>query len=175
MSKNKQQITIAFDELNRRFERFKAQLPIIVQNEAIADVLENFETESFNGIPWEKRKSKKDANRKVLHKTGALKRSPQVYGHAGNRFTLGSDLRYAPIHNYGGTITKKARKEDFVRNRVQKGKRKGQFKKGKNIGQGFSFREYRIQMPARPFIRDSVKMRKRIYHAVYDEYLLIFK
>lgn len=169
---NKQKIDDAFNKFNNRIDELKRVLPTILANEAVNDTLENFKKESFNGMPWQKRKGK-DQARNLLVKSGALRRSPQVYGYKSNGFILGSDLPYAAVHNYGLTIKRSARSETFTRNRATKGIKKGQFRKGTNIGQGFSFKAYQHKMPQRQFIGDNIGLRTRLYKAAKEEYLQI--
>ena len=169
---NQQKIDQAFERFNQRIRELEQILPQVLANEAINDVIENFETESFNNTPWPKRKDKKDL-RKLLVKSGILRRSPQVYGFRARGFTLGSDIPYASVHNNGEIVNKMARSETFTRNRITKGIKKGRFRKGVESGQGFSFKAYSYKMPMRRFIGDSTKLRRRLYNAGQQEYLNI--
>lgn len=172
MSNNQDKINDAFKKFNQRMDELKANLPAILAKEAENDTLDNFKKESFNGVPWQKRKGK-DQARNLLVKSGALRRSPQVYGYKSNGFTLGSDLPHAAVHNYGLTIKRSARSETFTRNRATKGIKKGQFRKGTNAGQGFTFKAYQYKMPQRQFIGDNIGLRTRLYKAAKEEYLKI--
>jgi phage gpG-like protein len=149
-------------------------------------VMENFRTQGANlGKPWQplsrrygRRKAKKYGDKKpMLELTGRLKNSiksitPVVNG---NTVTIGTNVPYAAIHHYGGTIMQGARSETFGRLRVSSGKNKGRFKKGKatqSTGKGsytyisaqkrikknikaFVFKSRTITIPPRPFMEIS--------------------
>lgn len=170
MATNQQKIDQAFNQFNQKIEEVRRALPTILANEALNETLDNFKNESFNSIPWKKRADKKDQNRDLLVKRGILRRSPQTYAYRSNGFTLGSDQPHAAVHNYGLQINRASRSETFVRNRVEKGIKKGKFKKGTNDGQGFTFKAFKYNMPKRQFIGDSVALRKRLNNAALEEY-----
>lgn len=71
---------------------------------------------------------------------------------------MGSNLEYAAIHQFGGSIKVNARSETFIRSRYSKGARKGQFKKlskdmsKRKLGQGYSYGDMSIDIPARPYL-----------------------
>lgn len=169
MATNQQKIDQAFDQFNQKIEEVRRALPTILANEALNETLDNFKNQSFNGIPWQKRKDRRES-RNLLVKSGALRRSPQTYAFRSNGFTLGSDLPYGAVHNYGLEIIRTSRSETFVRNRVEKGIKKGRFKKGTNDGQGFTFKAFKYNMTKRQFIGDSVSLRKRLNNAALEEY-----
>ncbi len=129
-----------------------------LRNNAFGDVMKRFakymegsvrRTFLAGGRPeqWQPSKKKKG---KTLIKGGRLMK---VYSETGNDYILlGSNLTYARIHQYGGEIKKYARSSIKVQNRYTKGKNKGRFKKGTTFGQGFTFKEHSITIPARPYL-----------------------
>lgn len=170
---NHDKIEQAFRLVYEKIQQLETVLPEILANEAVNDVIDNFESESFNGTPWPKRQDKKNP-RKLLVRSGILRRSPQVYAFRAKGFTLGSDVPYAAVHNDGAEIVRSERSETFVRNRYTKGIKKGRFSKGSSPGQGFTFKTYTYNMPRRRFIGDSSKLRRRLYSTAQNEYQRIF-
>lgn len=170
--KNKNVIGLAFAEFKGKVDELERILPQVLANEAVNETLDIFSEQAFDGKPWAQRKKSKATN-PILQKTGALRRSPQVYNYRARGFTLGSDLPYAAVHNWGLSIQRFARSETFLRNRVKKGAKKGQFKKGTTNGQGMSFKQYRYQMPQRQFIGNTLRLRLRLYKTAKQEYLNI--
>lgn len=84
------------------------RLPVIVGNEAVNFVLDNFRLQGFQGNsfePWAKRKRgwKKDnrSNRNILIDKGRLRRSWRVTKTGPDYVSIGSDVPYAQAHNEG--------------------------------------------------------------------------
>lgn len=171
--KNKNVIKLAFQDFRNRVDELERVLPTVLANEAVNETLDIFKEEAFDGKPWQKRKGK--ADNPLLQKSGALRRSPQVYGYKQRGFTLGSDLPYAAVHNWGLRIQRKARSETFVRNRIKKGINKGRFRKGNTDGQGMSFKQYQYYMPQRQFIGNTLRLRLRLYKAAKEEHKQIMR
>lgn len=95
-------------------------------------------------------------------KTGRLRSSIAVFNFKSDRnqhlIRIGTNVEYAPIHEFGGVIHRFARSETFLRKRFVKGTKAGKFKKGTaGFGQGFTFGAYSINIPARPFLRPAVE------------------
>lgn len=85
---------------------------------------------------------------RILQVSGQLKNS--ITTQSGYNFAkIGTNLKYARIHQFGGTIKQSARSEIFTRRRT----RSGQFARGTTAGQGISFGAKEIKIPARPFIK----------------------
>lgn len=92
-------------------ERYKSvflRLPIIVGNEAVNFILDNFRSQGFQGStfePWAKRRRgwKRDhrSNRNVLIDKGRLRRSWRVTKTGPDHVAIGSDVPYAKTHNEG--------------------------------------------------------------------------
>lgn len=126
-------------------------------NEAVNFSLDRFKNQNWIGDttePWAPRatQNKKNAGRAILVQTGRLRRGTRVVSIGENKVVIGNDVPYARIHNYGGKITRHARSETFLRNRITRGVRKGKFKKGTTAGKGFSFKAGVITMPRRQFL-----------------------
>ena len=83
----------------------------------IAAVAVSFSKERFRDQAWldetkhrwkprkQPRRGGKKRSQTLLVDTGRLKRSIRKISVTPNRITIGSDVPYATIHNYGGTIT----------------------------------------------------------------------
>lgn len=109
-----------------------------------------------------KQKSKQGYSSQPLIKKGNL-RSSIVYRAYSNRLVIGTKIKYAAIHQFGGVINQGARSELFQRNRYLRGSRAGSFKRGvkligaRRVGFGFGDRGFTrgattINIPARPFL-----------------------
>ena len=109
-----------------------------------------------NGTPWAKPKTPNPKRRGTLRVTDQLRDSIRFQLMGKSAVAIGTNKVYGAIHQFGGAITQGARSELFIRNRYKRktktGKLKGQFKKGSTAGQGFTFRERTINIPARPFL-----------------------
>lgn len=87
----------------------------------------------------------------TLLDTGRLASSVDVnISYKGNQISIevGSNLPYAAIHNFGGTVKQYSRSKLYTQNR----KKSGQYKKGTTWGQGDTVGEHTITIPARPFL-----------------------
>lgn len=89
----------------------------IAEVEMINFVMGNFEKQGFLDSslqPWQERSIDDDPGRAILTKSGALRDSVKLISSSTKRVVVGSDSKYAKIHNEGGTIhipiTKKMRK-----------------------------------------------------------------
>jgi phage virion morphogenesis protein len=100
---------------------------------------------------WPESQRVKKKGGQTLSRTGRLRRSFTVKA-SRDRVSVGTNVIYAAIHQFGGTIRQGARSELFTRNRYVRGEKKGQFKKGIKSGRGFTFRGSEAGMPARPFL-----------------------
>lgn len=110
--------TQIFEAMKGRFKQAMSSLPIVIGNEVVNFSKERFAEQNWNDKtkePWDKRKSKKDAGRAILVKSGRLKRSPRVISTTADSVTVGSDVPYAQVHNDGfnGTVNVKS----FQRNK----------------------------------------------------------
>jgi len=143
-------------------------LMVMISEQMRSVVLKNFREQraGTGGAPWQPLSRATLAQRRrkgytglTLQRTGALKRS--VFSRYGDNYAeVGTNLRYAAVHQYGGSINKAARSSTRAQKRVtgedaEKNSmlRKGRFKKGTTNNRGFTFREHTITIPARPFLK----------------------
>lgn len=147
-----------FDRIRSRLQTAVRSLPTILGNEAVNFSLDRFRNQNWIGNstePWKPRQkeTKKSAGRAILIGRARLRNSIRVISKDATKVSVGTtDVPYARIHNYGGTITRHARSETFLRNRFTRGSKKGSFKKGTTAGKGFTFKKGTINMPRRQFI-----------------------
>lgn len=147
-----------FDRIRSRLQTAVRSLPTILGNEAVNFSLDRFRNQNWIGNstePWKPRKkeTKKSAGKNILIGIGRLRGSIRKISQGGLKVSIGStDVPYARIHNYGGTITRHARSETFLRNRITRGIRKGKFKRGTTAGKGFTFKKGTIRIPRRQFL-----------------------
>ena len=77
----------------------------------LEQIQDNFDSQAdpVTGAPWPARKrARLEGGDKLLYRTGALRRSwLQPFKIAGSSVSLGSNLVYANIQNYGGTVKPK--------------------------------------------------------------------
>ncbi|PWA10959.1 phage virion morphogenesis protein [Flavobacterium laiguense] len=108
-------------EKTPNFDKIAKQLILdaqtIAEVEMINFVMGNFEKQGFLDSslqPWQERAIDDDPGRAILTKSGALRDSVKLISSSTKRVVVGSDSKYAKIHNEGGTIhipiTKKMRK-----------------------------------------------------------------
>jgi phage gpG-like protein len=134
----------------------------IAEVEMINFVMGNFEKQGFLDSslqPWQERKGGTDTGRAILSKTGALRDSVKLISSSNKRVVVGSDSKYAKIHNEGGAIniqvTAKMRKFFWY-----KYKETGDVKyKGMALTKKTHFT---ITMPKRQFIGPSVTFNRDI-------------
>ena len=170
-----QQVTDVFAKIRARLTETLEALPAIIGNEAVNYSLDAFSSESWDGKPWQKRKSKKDSNRALLVQSGRLKRSIRVISTTATSIRIGTDVPYAAVHNNGGQISKPERTESFKRNRYTKGPKSmyfgglGAFKKGTTPGEGLTFRAHSFNMPQRQFLGNTRTFAVAMRKVVADE------
>ncbi len=153
---NQDKINIYFNKLQAGIEH----VPAIVANTAIENFQDNFFKQSFDGIPWLKVKNKPN-DHTTLRASGKLFNSINAKLISSNRVIIsagGSQIPYARIHNEGGTITRDARSETFVRNRDAKKR----FTKGTTKGRGFTFSAYTYTMPKRQYMGITETLKNQI-------------
>lgn len=158
---NNQKIDSFFRAFQGRINASIAELPPIVGNLVVNHSLDNFKNQSFDGVPWPKRKTKSKrgaGDQNTLIQSGRLRRGTRVISTTATSVKVGNDTPYAQVHNDGGQISRKARSETFVRNRYAKGTKKGKFKKGTTSGRGLTFKSYSYRMPKRQFLGRSAAL-----------------
>ena len=80
-------------------------LPDIIADVLINFVLDNFQSQSFDGQAWPER-ADRDTGRALLVKTGRGRRSIRISEANFNRVRITTDLEYMVAHNDGATITR---------------------------------------------------------------------
>lgn len=116
-----------------------------------------------DGSPWqalsEKYKARKKKNKNLIltlnkHLRGTFR---GVVDDSGLEF--GTDRIYAEIHQFGGTIKKRARQGEVYFNQSADGSVGNRFvkKNRSNFAQSVSIREHSVKIPARPFLGTSPK------------------
>lgn len=136
------------------------EAPQILGKEGQRLIMENFNTQSYEGKKWQDVKNKKKTTKILIGKTHKLSRaaSRAYKGFTNGKLKWSIDgVIYAAIHNNGGTINKKARK--VVQN--FKVKSNGQFRYAKfkkaNFQMDVNIGAHTIKMPKRRFIGLSPK------------------
>lgn len=102
---------------------------------------------------WQK---KKDGSASKLLRHGTLRDSLHVESDS-HSATVGTNMEYAAIHNFGGELKSYARSELFTRNRAGAGSiashpNLNPFAPGTSTGRGQTYGESSRKMPARPFL-----------------------
>jgi len=160
-----------FKKLEKKLLKVKNEAPKILANEGQKVFLENFATESWNNLPWPKRK--KDTGKPILRgKTRRLINSVRKSVRMANvdRIKWGTDVPYAAIHNFGlqvskgwhyrnSTIKRKVRgNAGFVKGTWRQGRAKTVTFKGAAHYVNASY----YKMPKRQFMGVSLKLKKRL-------------
>ena len=113
-------------------------------------------------------KNKKRRGGKILQDTRQLANS--ISGSVTETQSIvGTNKKYAAIQQKGGEINVASRSEIHVRSRRAKDSprgKKGTFSGGKKSGQGFTFKAFKIIIPARPYLLISAIGNKKIVDAV---------
>lgn len=145
--------------------------PDVIGTLAVNHAQDSFVDEGYTDVQFQAWKEVKrrqtgkgkprDQTRPILSDTGDLKDSIR-YEKSGQLVLIGTDVKYAKIHNEGGTITLPERSETFKRERHTSGKKKGKFSGGTTSGQGFTFKESKITIPQRQFIGKSKQLEQQI-------------
>lgn len=147
-----------FNNIKAKLQTAIISLPKVLGAEAVNFSLDAWKNQGWTDSsfePWKPRQSKrkKDAGKAILVQTGRLRGAITVISEQPGRVVIGvQGVPYARLHNYGGKITRPARSETFLRNRLTRGKNKGRFKKGITAGRGFTFKAGTATMPRRQFI-----------------------
>lgn len=102
---------------------------------------------------WSPRYAKKRQGGKILQKSGRLAASISEYSD-NDSATVGTNVVYARIHQEGGTINIPARSQRSYHKQYKDGRVGNRFvKKSKsNFSQWNTMGEYKITIPARPFL-----------------------
>jgi len=106
-----------------------------------------------------KAKKKKSGKSRILEFSGRLRSSITEYSDATSA-VVGTNLRYAAIHQFGGTIDINSHSRRLTLKKYKRGRLKGKtrfVKDKKYVGQRYNLnltiQAYKVQMPARPFLK----------------------
>lgn len=177
-----------FGELQRRYGQLKATLPAIVSNIAVNEFKENFRRQGYRDdsgavVPWKKRKSKIDAGRGILTKSGRLRRSLRSAPRPGEARVV-TNVPYAKIHNEGfnGMESVRAHKRfSYKKQKVKTGKKtkagKDRMKTVRVRNKVIRVRAHkrRMRMPARPFMITTKPLMDQIDARITNELQNLFK
>ena len=164
--------------LQQRLQKALGELPLVVGNEAVNWVKQNFRRQGYPDrslTPWKPRKanSRRNAGRGILIGTGRLSRSTRIISTARLQVNIGTDVPYAKAHNEGvdKVVTVKSHSRKKTGNiRISSG-RTGEFKTKKGIVGSTIVKAHQrsMHLPKRQFIGNSqilqnILTRKAIVH-----------
>jgi phage virion morphogenesis protein len=118
-------------------------------------VEENFQQEGRpKWLGWSPAYAKKRVGGKILQKTGRLAASIRA-AITNDEATVGTNVRYARIHNEGGDIRHEARTTSLHFKQYKNGSVSRQFvkKRNSNFVQSATIGAHTVKMPARPFLQ----------------------
>ncbi|RWX03375.1 phage virion morphogenesis protein [Flavobacterium cerinum] len=100
---------VELDKLRRKYEAFRARIPQQIAITAVNFFKRNFDREGFVDQPfqkWKPLKNPRDRGRKILTKSGRLKRGLKKLQVSRNKVIvgIGNDIKYAQLQNDGGRI-----------------------------------------------------------------------
>lgn len=179
-------LSIQEGELEQFLQRFERRLANTVEiNRRIGETIVGLTDDRFKtqtdpeGQPWQdlkprtwQRKRKTGGILKILQEQGTL-RDTIVYEADGQGVSIGSNLPYAVIHQFGGTVQQRAR-SGFLGYKLGRDGRPGnRFAKRKSADfeQPVQYRAREFEIPARPYLGLSDAYLEEIAD-VLGEYLL---
>ncbi|EOC9365103.1 phage virion morphogenesis protein [Enterobacter asburiae] len=118
-------------------------------------VEENFQQQGRpKWLGWSPAYAKKRGSGQILQKTGRLAASIRA-AITNDDATVGTNVRYARIHNEGGVIKHEARTTDLYFKQYKNGSVSRQFvkKRNSNFVQSATIGAHTVNMPARPFLQ----------------------
>ena len=134
-----------------------------IRVELLDEFDKNFERKGFFSRPWQPRK--KEGRGSLMLVTGKLRRSIRAQVE-GDKVVFTSDMPYASIHNEGGTVQMKPRKQ--VIHFDKKGKFTKKNSKKAKYAQKASRGAYTLTMPKRQFIGNAPEVQQAIKRVVDD-------
>ena len=151
--------------LQARLDKKLKELPIVLMNEGSREFTKNFTTQSFGGIKWKARKDKKNHKPLLVGRTRKLINAVRMSGRSATLqkivWGIGSDVPYASVHNFGGTINKGTRTHTLhyreIATNIASGKTLKRFakQKGKNKAthsMQVNMKAHSFKMPQRQFM-----------------------
>lgn len=123
-----------------------------------------------DGQPWEPLKPatrKRKRNPRILTESARL-RGRIVREIRGGKLYIGTNLKYAPIHQFGGKIEKPERQTTLYFRQSKTGEVGNRFvkKRKSNFAQEATIGAHEFEMPARPYLGVSAEDRERILEAL---------
>ncbi|CDL80195.1 phage virion morphogenesis protein [Xenorhabdus cabanillasii] len=135
-------------------------------------VEENFKQQGRPAwLGWRPATAKKRAGGKILQHTGRLASSIQQFSD-NDEALVGTNVKYARIHQEGGTINMPARRQNAYYRMRKDGTVGHRFvqKSKSNYSERNTIPAYKIQMPARPFLTLTDSDTEQIQH-ILERYL----
>ena len=182
------------NNLNKDFEAFKKKvaatlrrLPVLIGNESLNFVLDNFRNQSWtdnNTEPWPKRKNepKKRRGAALLVKSGVLKRGNRVKQADWTRVLLVNDTPYAGVHNEGFRGNQTVNEHSRIASRkvgTRIGKRGNLLKSGriKIRGKGHQVSSHirHQNIPRRRYMGNSAQLFRRLDRLIIAELMRLQK
>ena len=172
-----------FKEILRRYQAFKDRIWRVIGQQAVNFFKDNFTRQGFldggKVNRWRarskrtealSRKTRSRARRGILVSTGTLRKSIRIVNWGENFVTVGTDKKYARIHNEGGLITQRvtAKQRTFFWRMFYMTKDEAW------RGMAMS-KTIRIRIPRRKFIGNSTDLNREIERVIRLGILKIFK
>ncbi len=173
-------------------QAMRRTLPVKVGRIAADHYHENFRKGGFvdGGLhPWQPTRRQQSGSKRAAANYGPLlSRRKHLYGSiryipGDGRVVVRSDLKYAPIHNWGGTVsptvTEKMRKYAWYRYNLAIGKKKGAKRKRKYVETEEALRwkalaltgktRLQVNVPQRQFLGESQELDRKINETIDNE------
>ena len=143
------------------FDQIKQKILNDAKVELLDEFDRNFERKGFFSQPWQQRK--KEGRGSLMLVTGKLRRSISAKVE-GDKIVFSSNMPYAAIHNEGGEIQMKPRKQVIHFNK------KGKFAKKKkaSYAQKASRGAYTLTVPKRQFIGNAPEVQQTLERVITD-------
>lgn len=149
----KEEIKTLLLEIKSRTKNLQPAMSLIGQI-AKRSIVQNFNSEG-RPTPWKPSQRVLKKGGRTLSDTGILRDSFQDFSTPLSA-EVSTNIEYARIHNFGGTINRKARTSSVFFKQFKSGKRKGKtlFSKESKatFGKRADFKDYKIEMPQREFM-----------------------
>jgi phage gpG-like protein len=167
------------DIVQKKFDNMKRTLPKKVGNMSTRFFTQSFAKEGFTDqsfTKWPDRKKKEATQRNLLVKSGRLRRavSDSLKTTDWNNISFIVPLRYAAIHNHGGTVDKRSR--TAILHFKYKGKDRDpgeeiRFSKrrGAHFGRKVQIGAHSVNIPQRQFMGKSITLQRMIYGEIMVE------
>ncbi|WP_338813733.1 phage virion morphogenesis protein [Bernardetia sp. Wsw4-3y2] len=157
------------NQIIQKLENLKRTINPILANEALVFFQDNFRRQGFLDKSlenWKARKPSASRNkgRGILIDSGALRNSLRVVKVNNKSFVIGTNIKYAAIHNQGGKIDARV----SVKGHTRRGRTGRQKVKAHN-------RKMNLTIPQRKFLGSSYTLRKELEKLFIEEIQDCFK